>query len=273
MLANKVRNLCLRALTPYYFITFPKSGRTWVKSFLANYYACWLDLPLFYDFAPLWRGGRRVCVPRIIFTHAEHRNEPLEKINQFMNRVSGKRVVLLVRDPRCTVFTYYFRLVKRMQDGYVASMTLQEFIRDPELGLPRIVRFMNDWYNNRENFTAFIMLRYEDCVEQPHIQYARLLQFLATELDETCIKQALNCSVDTTRKIEEGGLIRDAGLDRDIARGTQYFEATGSISSSVTRYSGDDVAYMTAFSAEDIEFMDTEIKKLDPAFRYGTGVS
>ena len=272
MYAKKLQNLYLGTLTPYYFITFPKSGRTWAKSFLANYYACWLDVPLFYDFAPLWRQGRRARVSRIIFTHAEHRDEPEEQVVRFMRRVRNKRVILLARDPRHTVFTYYFRLVKRMQDTQVRSMTLPEFIRQPDVGLPRIVRFLNEWYNYRENFSAFIMLRYEDCVERPADKYAQLLRFLATEADETCIQQALQRSVDTTRKIEEGGLARDVGLEQDIARGSQYFEATAGDTLSVDRYAGDDAAYAAAFTAEDMEFMDTEINKLHPDFGYGRGV-
>jgi hypothetical protein len=272
MYVNKVRNLCLRTLTPYYFITFPKSGRTWAKSFLANYYACWLDLPLFYDFSPLWRQGRHARMPRIIFTHAEHRDEPVAQVTRFMRRIRGKRVILLARDPRYTVFTYYYRLVKRMQDEQVQSMTLSEFIRHPDLGLPRIVRFLNEWYNNRENFNSFIMLRYEDCVRDPHDQYLKLLQFLRAEPDEACIKLALQRSVDTTRKIEEGGLVRDVALEHDIARGSQYFEANNGDALSVVRYAGDDAAYAEAFSAEDLAFMDVEINKLDPAFGYSRGV-
>ncbi len=271
MQVKQLRNACQRALTPYYFITFPKSGRTWSKSFLANYYACMLDLPLFYDFAPLWRSGRRSRVPRVVFTHTEHRDEPAAAVTRSMRRVRGKRVILQVRDPRSVAFTYYFRLIKRMQDSQTTQLELADFIRHPDLGIPRIVRFLNDWYAYRENFQAFTFLRYEDCVKKPEEEYARLLQFLATEVEIESVQEALRRSVDTTRKIEEGGLARDKGLVQDIARGSEYFEANSGCLQTTTRYQGDDAAYVAAFNAEDRHFMNQEIKKLHPDFGYGNG--
>jgi hypothetical protein len=208
-------------------------------------------------------------VPRIIFTHVAHRDETAAQAERWMRRIHGKRVILLARDPRYTVFTYYYRLVKRMQDREVAAMTLPEFIRRQDVGLPRIVRFLNEYYDNREKFISFIMLRYEDCVERPVDEYARLLRFLAAEPDPDCLQQALDHGVDTTRKIEQDGLLRDADLERDIASGPQYFESAQGAAAKVTRYAGDDAAYAAAFSADDRAFMDTEIGKLHPDFGYG----
>ena len=190
-----------------------------------------------------------------------------------MKRLYGKKIIFIERDPRSIVFSYYFRLIKRMEDKRVEKMPISDFIRDNTYGISRIVRYMNDWYGSRDKFGDFILFRYEDCVRDPELQYSRILEYLEAPVDSKTMKLALTSSVDTTRKIEEGGMVRDAGVEHDIARGAQYFETTGGDEASITRYAGDAAAYAAAFSVEDQAFMDAELSKLHPDFGYGRGAS
>lgn len=249
-------------------MSFPKSGRTWVKSFLANYYAEYLGIPLFYDFAPIWRRAGRRKVPRMIFDHGMHRAEPDYCRQRYLSRVQGKKIILLSRDPRKVIFSYYFRLVKRMSLLQSSEMTMSQFIRNDVYGIRSIVRYLNDWSTASDSCKAFFMLRYEDCVERPETAFAALLDFLCVPIDPECFDIALGRSVDTTRKIEESGCRRDDELLADISRGPQYFETDVNGDNCVRRYAGDDKAYINALTKSDIDFMENEMLKLDPVFNY-----
>jgi hypothetical protein len=256
-------------MSPYYFVSFPKSGRTWVKSFLASYNASYFELPVFYDFSPLWRRGSRSKVPRIVFSHARHRGEGDAAVHLFIKRIRDKKVVYWVRDPRRVVFSYYFQLVKRMGDPGAKAMSLSQFVRDQHVGLPRIIKFMNEWYSSRQCFANFALFQYEEVVSDPLRQFTRLLEFLQTPVSAELIEEALARSVDTTRKIEEGGLVPERDLVDAVARGTPYFETADGSTGSVKRYGGDNDAFIAAFSEEDLAYMTAELDKLDPAFGYG----
>lgn len=260
------RYLC--AVSPYYLISFPKSGRTWIKSFLANYYSYHYKIPLFTDFAPMWRYGKRKNVPRVIMTHAEHRGCTEDEMFQYMDSIRDKKIILVIRSPDKVAFSYYHRLVKRMHDPEVENMELSDFIRSKSLGLPQIVSFINAWYSYKGNFNNFLLLRYEDCVDDPESQFIRLLDFLSCPVDEQDLKTALSRSVDTTRKIEEGGDLSEQSLIREISQGAQYFESSMGDTDDIKRYSGNDGAFNNHFSKSDLSFMNAEVAKLDSKLGY-----
>ena len=62
------------------------------------------------------------------------------------------------------------------------------------------------------------------------------------------MQQALQRSVDTTRKIEEGGLVRDAGLEQDIARGHSISKQQTGNAFALIRYAGDAAGICSAFN-------------------------
>ena len=268
---NSVRNRYLRSRSPFYFISFPKSGRTWVRSFLANYYSCYTEAPLSYDLAPLLKVGGGAGIPRIMFSHAKHRAEQDSEAHRFMEKLQNKKIVLAVRDPQHVVFSYYFRLIKRMVDEEARSMDFPRFVRHESLGIPRIIKFMNEWYEYRNRFRAFLLLRYEDCVKDPETQFTRLLEYLAVPCDVKSLQQALVRSVDTTRKIEEGGQVRDQDLIDRIARGSQFFETADGDRQFVKRYAGDETAFTESFTVDDLHYISAAMKKLNPVFGYRSG--
>ena len=260
------RYLCL--VSPYYLISFPKSGRTWIKSFLANYYSYHYKIPLFTDFAPMWRYGKRKNVPRVIMTHAAHRGCTEDEMFQYMDSIRDKKIILVIRSPDKVAFSYYHRLVKRIHDPEVENMELSDFIRSKSLGLPQIVSFINAWYRYKGNFNNFMLLRYEDCVDDPESQFIRLLDFLSCPIDKQDLKVALTRSVDTTRKIEEEGDLRDQSLLHEISLGSQYFESSMDDTGNTKRYSGDDGAFENSFSQGDLSYMNAEVSKLDSKLGY-----
>lgn len=269
---RKIGSYYLHITSDYYFVSFPKSGRTWIKSFLANYYSSYHKIPLFYNFSPIFRLGKRAQVPRIMFMHPLHRGESKDRQTKYKNKLEGKKLIFLIRDPEKVVFTYYHRLLKRMRDSEVATMSMKQFIRDPSLGISQLVDFMNYWYEMRGTFKGFILIRYEDFVSDPRKEFTRLLEYLEAPVIESALELALSKSVDTTRKIEHEEFVADGSLQSDILKGSEYFESNDSsttLNDSVCkRYTGDETEYTKIISTADREYMAAEITRLHPELRY-----
>ncbi|MCF8076240.1 MAG: sulfotransferase domain-containing protein, partial [Desulfotignum sp.] len=92
-----------------YFVSFPKSGRTWVRYFL-NYY--------FFICNPLSVTSRNDMsyyknIPIIIYKHGKYKNLNVTKIKNDIQCMKNKQVIFMIRDPRDTFISYYFQLTKR----------------------------------------------------------------------------------------------------------------------------------------------------------------
>ena len=265
---DRIRFRLLRYRSPFFFISFPKSGRTWIKSFLANYYSCYTDSPPSYDLSPLLKVDNNARNPRIMFSHAKHRAENDSEVRRFIDKLENKSIVLAVRDPQRVVFGYYYRLIKRMADKETSTLDFSSFVRHESLGIPRIIKFMNEWYDRRDTFCGFLLLRYEDCVIDPDTQFTRLLDFLSVPCDATIIRKALARSVDTTRKVEEGGLRPDEDQINGLSSNPHCFETMVRDTDSIIRYAGDDSEFNNSFTQADLRYIDTALKELNPVFGY-----
>jgi hypothetical protein len=172
-------------------------------------------------------------VPRVRFIHPFCREVDPEPTRLFMAGLRHKRVVVLVRDPRRVVVTYYFRLRKRMRDPVALDMDLSTFIRDETLGIRRIVAFMNTWHGAGKAVGALLFLHFEDLRDRPREEFPRLLTFLGIAVDLELLEAVLRDVPDVTTVAIE-----------------------------------DDSAYPTP---ADLAYMEQALRDLDPAIGYQVG--
>ena len=98
-------------------ISIPKSGRTWVRTFLNAYFSYKLGRQFSLDLTDRGDTG----VPRIIYSHDrfEHRTkgnawDRLRRKYLIPRRALRKRpIVLLARDPRDAFVSYFIQLTRR----------------------------------------------------------------------------------------------------------------------------------------------------------------
>ena len=153
---------------------------------------------------PWARVGAFRKIPRLYFIHPHCNDSDPNTTHEFMSRIAHKHVIFLARDPRRVVFTYFFRLRKRIKDPQVSSMSLGEFIRHPDYGIIRIIDFLNSWYLAENRFKRFLFLRYEGVWQQPEKEIARLLEFLNVPVNLDVLRGVLAETEDiTTCAIED----------------------------------------------------------------------
>lgn len=203
---SRLKSACHRRRSPFWFISFPKSGRTWTKTIVENYLCRLYGLRpfTFEEHTPWIRRGTARQIPRLYFIHPHSTETDHGVTDRFMAKIANKKVVVLVRNPRDVVFTYYFRLRKRIRDPKVESMSIDEFIRHPCYGITRVVEFTNIWFGAKERFRQFLFLRFEDVQRDPENEIARLLEFLNIPVNLGVLREVIGETDDqTTRTIED----------------------------------------------------------------------
>lgn len=207
---RKARWAVHRRTSPNWFISFPKSGRTWTKSIVEEYVRRRAGAPPFNyeDYAPWLRTGPWRQVPRLVFVHPHCRETDPGVTQAYIGSLRERNVVILVRDPREVVVTYYFRLRKRMRDARAASLSLSEFLRDEETGIRRVVDFTNAWFRTEGRFHSRLFLRFEDVQAEPEKEISRFLKFLQIPVDKNLLNEVISSTPDrTTRAIEDESVV------------------------------------------------------------------
>ena len=231
-------------------VSFPKSGRTWVNVMLGRLAS--VD-------AQAGEAELELDVPNILFTHDDS-DKPRQLLAVDAGRYAGKRVVLLVRDPRDVVASYYVHRYRRDRT-YAGSVS--EFLRDSGYGIRRIVDFMNAWWSQRDRPAAFMLVRYEDMHLAPGPELARLARFVGIDAGESRIADAVRFGAfDNMLAMERLRRARDPRLrPSDVADRDSYKVRRGEIGSWRK-----DIPLL-----EDQAFVDAVVtERLDRAFGYAT---
>jgi hypothetical protein len=85
-----------------------------------------------------------------------------------------------------------------------SDVSVYDFVTNPDVGLPRIIDFMNVWASELPNIKNLLMVRYEDLRSDPGKQLERMIAFLGLAPDSRIIQDAVEfSSVENLRKLEQ----------------------------------------------------------------------
>ena len=247
-------------------ISIPKSGRTWLRTFLCAYFCKRHGR----DFTLQPEQFIGLPIPRIVYSHDrfEHRMK-----GSFWDRLRGKylvpakelrraKIILLARDPRDCFVSLFLQITRRDPDtaADLKTKTIGELLRDRRCGIQAIVATMNEWFcefSGRENFK---IIRYESLRADPLESFRALLIDLGEATPGLSILQeALDFSrFENMQKMEAVGRF-DSKILRagDVGDPESFKVRRGKIG-----------GYADYFSAEDREYADEAMSKLDPRFGY-----
>lgn len=213
-----------------HLVSYPKCGRTWlvllIAEVLQSHYGIRKRNPLrLRNF-----HSRRLGIPYI---HQHHDGGPEfllpEELPHDKSFYAGRKVILLVRDPRDVFVSSYFQKTKR---NYNYKGTLQEYLRERRGGIESIVTFYNIWADQRCLPEDFLLVTYEDLHADTVRELRRVLDFLG--LDRTS-EEALNnavesCRFDRMRELETNNAYQTGALSaRDSSDPETYKTREGQV--------------------------------------------
>jgi Sulfotransferase domain len=218
-------------------VSFPKSGRTWLHVMLARL-ALGAQVPFALD------------VPGVLFTH-DDADKPALPLRDDFQRYADRKVVLLVRDPRDILVSYFAHRTRRDRtyDG-----TLSAFVREPGYGAERIMAFLAAWWRHRTVPRDFLLMRYEDLHAEPCKELERLARFLRLPDGQAEIQDAAAfAAFDRMAQMERAGAFSDKRLRAaDAADQESYKVRRGEVGGWVTALAPADAAWVSALMARTL---------------------
>jgi len=199
-------------LADYVVVSFGKSGRTWLRMLLSRFYQIRFGLSeaSFIGFDNLTR--KHSSIPRVFFTHDNYLRDHTgfgKKKNSFY----GKKVVLLVRDPRDTAVSQFFQWKYRMRRSkkslndypeHGRDIDIYDFVMNSDAGLNKVIGFLNEWAAELDNIESILIVRYEDLRNDTAGQLDRTLRFMGeTPSDDELSDCVAFASVENMRRLEE----------------------------------------------------------------------
>jgi hypothetical protein len=248
-------------------ISIPKSGRTWVRTFLCAYYCrrhgreFTLDPQRYVD----------LDIPRVIYSHDlfEHRTKgrwwdwfrgkylvPVAELQQ------AKKIILLARDPRDCFVSLYLQMTRRTAEtpAKLKQKTTSEMLRDRRFGIRAIVRTMNDWLNELIRHDHFALLRYETIRAAPAEKFRELLEWLGeNDAESSIFEWAVDFSCfENMQKMEAARAFDSKILQPGDAGDRESFKVRRGKIGGFTDY----------LSIDDQRYAAEEMKSLHPRFGY-----
>ena len=253
-------------------MSWGKSGRTWFRVMLSRFYQIHFGLPTEHmlEFDNYHRLDRRA--PRVLFSHNNYMRDFLRQWES-LEHFRGKRVVLLVRDPRDVAVSQFFQWKHRMRPRkkalnsyppHGAEVDILDFVSDPACGIPRIVAYFNGWAQAMPMMgDDLLVLRYEDMRADPATALQAAVGFTDTPGTAEEIAAARDYAAYETMKK------REASREGMRATGQRVRPGDESNPDSFKVRRGKVGGYRDYFSAEQLKKVDAMVEgRLDPVFGY-----
>lgn len=174
-----------------FLVSYPKSGNTWLRFMIGN---------LAFPETEATFANIESLVPSIYVNHDRRlsqlpRPRILKSHESFVPWYGS--VIYVVRDPRDICVSYYHYLIKyrELPEGYPIERFVPQFLRgeiDWQYGAWG--DHVMSWLTMRQDHSNFMMLRYEDLLENPRGELARIASFLRIPATLERLERAINLS-------------------------------------------------------------------------------
>jgi hypothetical protein len=181
------------------FVSFTKSGRTWVRVLLSNLYARRYGLS---DKELINAGNFHALVPEIPCVHfAPDIRLPYPELGPAQVQASARqRVVFLLRDPRDVALSLFFHVKHRAGPRELRRKKIpldardagpDRFVLDEGHGAPRVIRYLNRWAEDAADLPTTLRLRYEDLLADTRGELERLADFIGVDVEPAVLDEVV----------------------------------------------------------------------------------
>ncbi len=232
--------------TDVYIISFPKSGRTWLRVLIGKTLVELFGLD---DTGLLdtYKITSKLGTPIIQFTHhgsdiqyARADNDLSKDKKVFMD----KKVIFLARDPRDLIVSNYYQAKKR-ENAFNGD--LSDFIKDPQYGIRKIINFYKIWASGNSIPENFLFIRYEDLHDDPNLVLKMVLDFVGIyDIDPAVLQKAVDfASFENMKGMERKGYFSNNSMrPGDINDQASYKVRKGEIGSFKEEITSEDLSFI-----------------------------
>jgi hypothetical protein len=172
------------------FVSFPKSGRSWLRYALHRLGVA--DRVAFHHDGFEYNDGAR---PPLDFDFAAR----LARYSR------GDLIVYLHRDPRDTMVSLYHQVTGCFSDFFGYRGSLSDFIRDPYFGAENLQRFRVQWLELSRRGHA-LAVSYEDCHADFPATLAKVVAHYRFDFADAALREASAAATfETMRAVEKDG--------------------------------------------------------------------
>ncbi len=207
-------------LADWVLMSWGKSGRTWLRVMLSRFYQVKHGLAEkeLIGFDNLKRLNP--AIPSVVFSHNNYLRDYTRNWHS-KSHFQGKRIVLLVRDPRDVAVSQFFQWKYRMRpakkllndyppDG--ADISVFDFVMNPDCGVPKIIRYFNGWEQAMPELDGVLVVRYEDMRTDTVRWLSKVLEFIGTPGTEEQVREAVEfAAYDNMKKLEAKKTFKSSG--------------------------------------------------------------
>ena len=263
-LKRDLRDAAWLASADAIIVSFPKSGRTFVRAMVARLYQrrFGIDERMLLDFPALQRAPANV--PRLLFTHAGDAMRTPEQIQVDPAAFGHAKIVLIARHPGDVAVSRYHHLGHRSRDKArrrLADQPLHSFVWADQGGIPSIVAFLNAF----AALPGITIVGYQDFLREPENALRKLSDAIGLGADEADIADAVGFGrLDNLKKREREGYFTSSRL-KQARRGDD---------ASFKVRSGTSGGYRIALGADEAARVDAYIDAhLNPVFGFSNSAA
>lgn len=183
-----------------FLVSYPKSGNTWSRFLIAN---------LLRPHEQVGFSNIHQIIPGIdVVPHRDMLRFPRPRIiksHQYFDP-RYRRVVCIVRDPRDVALSEYHaqRKSKRIDDHYPIQEFVRRFLAGESCDYGSWGEHAASWLSTRYGQPGFLLLRYEDMLQDTARELSRMAGFLGLHPTSEQIQEAVSRSAaDRMRKLEK----------------------------------------------------------------------
>lgn len=171
-----------------------------------------------------------------------------------------KKIMLLIRDPRDMIVSWYFHKNKRKKGVEQYSGTLSQFLGEKAGSFDTMIEYYNIWERNKHIPLEFLLVKYEDFMKDTRIQAKKALNLIGLkDVSDREIDAAIEfSSFNNMKKMEAEDRFRVKRLrPGDVNDNDSYKVRRGVIG-----------GYKDYLSQEDIKSLNEKMKGLSGYYGY-----
>lgn len=183
-----------------FLVSFPKSGNTWTRFLVGN---------LMFPNRPVTFANIHISVPDPTGTTKRHfKRIPRPRVIKSHDCFDPRfpRVIYIVRDPRDVVVSqyHYYRKIRFIDDDLPIETFVGRFLKGETWPCGSWGQHVLTWLGTSEGDPRFLLLRYEDMLEDTPRELSKIVTFLGLSTTTEQIANAVErSSISRMQKLEQ----------------------------------------------------------------------